>query len=64
MDPRQRVYFQLFQVIVFGIVILVGGLIAKHTAFVIVGALVTVFGAIRAVVIGKHIKNINDEDIE
>lgn len=64
MTDKQKALFRQLQIVVLGLVIGVGGLIADHTPFVIIGICVFIFGTIRCCFFWKLLKKIEDEDIE
>ena len=55
MTDKQKALFRQLQIVVLGLVIGVGGLIADHTPFVIIGICVFVFGTIPSLEDGPEV---------
>ena len=61
MSNRQKVLFRQLQLIILGLVVLAGGLLANHLPFVVIGVIVALFGILRYIWIAHLLKNIDDD---
>ena len=61
MTDQQKVLFKQLQLAGLGIVIGIFGMFAKHKALMIIGAGVFVFGIVRAIVLKKIIKQLEED---
>ena len=62
MNDKQKVLFKQLQLAGLGVVIGVFGFFAKHTALMIIGTCVLLFGIVRAIVLKKFIDQIEEDE--
>ena len=62
MNDRQKVLFRQLQLMILGLVILAGGVLADHPPFVPIGILVLIFGLFRFFVLKKMVDHIEQDD--
>ena len=62
MNDRQKVLFRQLQLMILGLVILAGGVLADHPPFVPVGILVLVYGLFRFMMLKKIVDRIDQKD--
>ena len=62
MNDRQKVLFRQLQLMILGLVILAGGILADHPPFIPVGILVLIFGLFRFFVLKKMVDHIEQDD--
>lgn len=65
MNDRQKVLFRQLQLVILGLVIFIGGILADYQAFRIIGIIVLILGIIRYYSFWKLLKKLEqDEDTE
>ncbi|MBM6678519.1 hypothetical protein H5979_07480 [Faecalicoccus pleomorphus] len=65
MNDRQKILFRQLQLVILGLVIFIGGILADHQAFRIIGIIVLILGIIRYYSFWKLLKKLEqDEDTE
>lgn len=62
MNDRQKVLFRQLQLMILGLVILAGGILADHLPFIPIGILVLIFGLFRFFVLKKMVDHIDQDD--
>ncbi|WP_296242222.1 hypothetical protein [uncultured Faecalicoccus sp.] len=62
MNDRQKVLFRQLQLMILGLVILAGGILADHPPFIPIGILVLIFGLFRFFVLKKMVDHIDQDD--
>ena len=62
MNDRQKVLFRQLQLMILGLVILAGGVLADHPPFVPIGILVLVYGLFRFIKKKKIVDRIDQKD--
>ena len=62
MNDRQKVLFRQLQLMILGLVILAGGVLADHPPFVPIGILVLVYGLSRFMMLKKIVDRIDQKD--
>ena len=62
MNDRQKVLFRQLQLMILGLVILAGGILADHPPFIPIGILVLIFGLFRFFVLKKMVDHIEQDD--
>lgn len=62
MNDRQKVLFRQLQLMILGLVILTGGVLANHPPFVPIGILVLVYGLFRFMMLRKIVDRIDQKD--
>ena len=62
MNDRQKVLFRQLQLMILGLVILAGGVLADHPPFVPIGILVLVYGLFRFMMLKKIVDHIDQKD--
>lgn len=62
MNDRQKVLFRQLQLMILGLVILAGGVLADHPPFVPIGILVLVYGLFRFMMLKKIVDRIDQKD--
>lgn len=62
MNDRQKVLFRQLQLMILGLVILAGGVLAGHPPFVPIGILVLVYGLFRFMMLKKIVDRIDQKD--
>ena len=62
MNDRQKVLFRQLQLMILGLVILAGGVLANHPPFVPIGILVLVYGLFRFMMLKKIVDRIDQKD--
>ena len=62
MNDRQKVLFRQLQLMILGLVILAGGVLADHPPFVPIGILVLVYGLFRFMMLKKIVDRIGQRD--
>ena len=62
MNDRQKVLFRQLQLMILGLVILAGGILADHPPFIPIGILVLIFGLFRFFVLKKMVDRIEQDD--
>ena len=62
MNDRQKVLFRQLQLMILGLVILAGGILADHPPFIPIGILVLIFGLFRFLVLKKMVDHIDQDD--
>lgn len=64
MNDRQKVLFRQLQLMILGLVILAGGVLADHPPFVPIGILVLVYGLFRFMMLKKIVDRIDQKDLK
>lgn len=62
MNDRQKVLFRQLQLVILGLVILVGGILADHQAFEIIGIIVLILGIVRYYSFWKLLKKLEEQE--
>lgn len=62
MNDRQKVLFRQLQLMILGLVILAGGVLADHPPFVPIGILVLIYGLFRFMMLKKIVDRIDQKD--
>ena len=62
MNDRQKVLFRQLQLMILGLVILAGGILADHPPFIPIGILVVISGLFRFFVLKKMVDHIDQDD--
>ncbi|MBE6119530.1 MAG: hypothetical protein E7189_03705 [Erysipelotrichaceae bacterium] len=62
MSDQQKVLFRQMQLVILGLVILIGGIVADHQAFRIIGIIVLILGIVRCYSFWKLLKKLEQEE--